>query len=144
MANAISWAPPRALSSNFASTSLDGLLTNTTSIFVTYDNSSNLDEFAAFCINLGSITPLTGGSVTLRAYAEMNAGAIVPDDIGSVGGGDVYTIPLTTATQARVLIIPTVRLYPFIMAFQLTNQSGATLNATGNQFRLQGFNEQVN
>jgi hypothetical protein len=137
------WATPSAQGANIASTTLDSLANGSTSAFVTYDNSTNLDLYGNVEIDLGSLTPTTGGSITLRAYATANAGGSVPNDIGSVGGGDAYTLPLTVATGAKVVIFPMIRLYPFSMRLQVTNNSGVTLAASGNAIKVQPFNESV-
>jgi hypothetical protein len=138
----INWATPRAVSSNFASTTLDSLANGSTSAFVTYDNSSNLDEYGNFSIALGSLTPTTGGSITLRVYSAGDAGT-APDDTGSVGGGDPYTVPLTTTASTKFVTIPGVKLYPFSMRVQITNNSGVSLAATGNSIKVQGYTETV-
>jgi hypothetical protein len=138
----INWATPRAVSSNFASTSLDSLANGSTSAFVTYDNSSNLDEYGNFSIALGSITPTTGGSITLRLYACGDSGT-APDDTGSVGGGDPYTVPLTTSASAKFVTIPGVKLYAFSLRVQITNNAGVALAASGNSIKVQGYTENV-
>jgi len=135
------WNTPSSASANFAGSTLNGLTNGSTSAFVTYDNSTNLDLYAAVLINLGSFTSVAPASITLRAYAV--AGGGTPDDVGSVGGGETYTVPITTGASAKVIVIPMIRLYPFSMRFQITNNGGATFNATGNSLILQPFNEAV-
>ena len=136
-----SWNTPRTASSNFASSSLNSLANGSTSAFVTYDNSTNLDLYAAVAIILGSFTPTAGGSITLRTYAV--AGGTTPDDIGAVGGGDTYVVPLTTSASVKNILIPMIRLYPFSMRFQITNNAGAAFNASGHSMIVQAFNEAV-
>src|SRR3954462_4793559 len=97
------WATPSAAGSNIASTTLDSLANGSTSAFVTHDNSSNLDLYGSILINLGSLTPGTGGSITLRVFSAQSAD--VPDATGSIGGGDTYTQMLTTSTGAKVVVI---------------------------------------
>lgn len=137
------WSTPSAQGANIASTTLNSLANGSTSSFVTYDNSTNLDLYANVEIDLGSITPTTGGSITLRVFTTANAGGSVPDATGSVGGGDTYTVPLTTSASAKVVIIPMVRLYPFSMRLCVTNNSGVSLAASGNALKVQPFNESV-
>lgn len=137
------WAAPSAQGSNIASTSLDSLGNGLTSAFVTYDNSTNLDLYANVEVDLGSFTSLTGASITLRAYATANAGGSVPDDIGSVGGGDAYTIPLTVGTSAKKVIFPMIRIYPFSMRLQVTNNAGASFASSSNSIKVQSFNESI-
>src|SRR5206468_4071069 len=107
------WATPSAQGANIASTTLDTKSNGVTTAFVTYDNSTNLDLYANVEVDLGSLTPTAGGSITLRVFATANAGGSAPDDTGSVGGGDAYSQPLTVSTGAKVVIFPMVRLYPF-------------------------------
>lgn len=135
------WNTPSAQGSNIASTSLDSLANGSTSAFVTHDNSSNLDLYASISIALGSITPTTGGSITLRVFAASSAD--VPDATGSVGGGDTYTVPLTTSTGAKQVVIPMIRLYPESMRLCVTNNSGVSLAASGNSLKVRPFNENV-
>lgn len=135
------WATPSAQGSNIASTTLDSLANGSTSAFVTHDNSSNLDLYASVLINLGSLTPTTGGSITLRVFAAQSAD--VPDATGSVGGGDTYTVPLTTSTGAKVVVIPMIRLYPESMRLCVTNNAGVALAASSNSIKVRPFNESV-
>lgn len=137
------WATPSAQGSNIASTTLDSLANGSTSSFVTYDNSTNLDLYASVEIDLGSLTTTTGASLTLRVFATAGSGPAVPDATGSVGGGDTYAIPLTVGAGAKVAIIPMIRLYPFSMRLSVTNNSGVALAASSNAIKLQPFNESV-
>lgn len=137
------WATPSSQGSNIASTTLDSLANGSTSSFVTHDNSSNLDLYANVQIDLGSITPTTGGSITLRVFSTAGSGPTAPDATGSVGGGDAYTVPLTTSASAKVAVIPMIRLYPFSMRLCVTNNSGVSLAASGNSIKVQPYNESV-
>jgi hypothetical protein len=136
------WATPSSVGSNIAGATLDGLANGSTSAFVTHDNSANLDLYASVRVNLGSLTPGTGGSITLRVFSTQNGNA--PTDTGAVGGGDTYTAPLTTATGAKVVLFPMVRLYPESLRLQITNNAGAALHATaGNEIYVRPYNESV-
>lgn len=135
------WNVPGTVSSNLAGSTLNSLANGSTSAFVTYDNSANLDLYAALRITLGSFTPTTGGSITVRIYAVVDG--TTPDDIGAVGGGETYTIPLTTSASAKNITIPMVRLYPYSMRIQITNNSGAAMAASGHTITVQPFNENV-
>lgn len=137
------WATPSAQGSNIASTTLDSLANGSSSSRITYDNSSNLDLYASVTINLGSFTSTTGASITLRVYATAGSGPDVPDDTGSVGGGDVYVVPVTVGASAKVAVIPMIRLYPVSMRLQVTNNAGAAFAASSNSIKVQPFNESV-
>jgi hypothetical protein len=135
------WATPSAQGANIAGTTLNSLANGSSSAFVTHDNSSNLDLYASVLVNLGSLTPGTGGSITLRVFSAQSAD--VPDDTGSVGGGDVYTQPLTVATGAKVVVFPMIRLYPESLRLQITNNAGVALAASGNSIKVRPYNESV-
>jgi hypothetical protein len=135
------WATPSAVGSNIASTTLDSLANAGTSTFVEHDNSSNLDLYASVELDLGSITPTTGGSVTLRVF--VSHGTSDPDATGSVGGGDAYTEPLTTSTGAKKVIFRMVRLYPSPCQLCVTNNSGVTLAGSSNTLKVRPYNESV-
>src|SRR5215218_2826395 len=116
------WATPSAVGSNILSTTADSLANGSTSAFVEHDNSTNLDLYASVELDLGSLTPTTGASITLRNFCSH--GTSDPDNTGSVGGGDAYTQTLTTTTGAKKVIFPMVRLYPSPNQFCLTNNAG--------------------
>jgi hypothetical protein len=131
------WATPSARSSNFAGTTLNSLANGSESTVVTYDNSTNRDLYGVVTIKLGSITPSTGGSITLRA--TLNDGTDVADRIG----GDLYVVPLTSGASAKVAVINMVRLYPFSMRFSVVNNAGVSLAASGNELYVRPWNEDV-
>lgn len=135
------WNTPSAQGSNIASTTLDSLANGSTSTFVTHDNSSNLDLYASVLVNLGSFTSTTGASITLRVYSAQSSD--VPDNTGSVGGGDTYTQPITVGASAKVVVFPMVRLYPESMRLQITNNGGASFAASGNSIKVRPYNENV-
>ncbi len=137
------WATPSAQGSNIASTTLDSLGDGSTSSFITYDNSSNLDLYANVSIALGSFTSTTGASITLRVFSTAGAGADVPDATGSVGGGDIYSVPITVGASAKQIVIPMIRLYPASMRICVTNNGGAAFAASANTLKVQPFNESI-
>ena len=132
------WATPATRSSNFAGTTLNSLANGSESTRVTYDNSTNLDLYGAVTLKLGSITPSTGGSVTLRVTISDGT-----DTADAAVGGDTYNIPLTSGASAKVAIIPMVRLYPFSMRFSIINTTGVTLASSGNEIYVRPYNEDV-
>lgn len=131
------WATPSTRSSNFASTTLNTLANAGESSVVTYDNSTNRDLYGVVTLKLGSITPATGGSVTVRI--TLNDGTDTADKIG----GDLYVVPLTSGASAKVAVINMVRLYPFSLRFSVVNNSGVTLAASGNELYVRAFNEDI-
>lgn len=131
------WATPSALSANFAGTSLNSLANASESAVVTYDNSTNRDLYGIVTILLGSITPATGGSVSVRI--TLSDGTNTADKVG----GDVYTVGLTTGASAKVVVVNMVRLYPFSLRFSVLNNAGVAFAATGNSLFVRPFNEDV-
>jgi hypothetical protein len=131
------WATPSARSSNFAGTTLNSLANAGESAVVTYDNSTNRDLYGVVTIKLGSITPSTGGSITLRV--TLNDGTDTADRIG----GDLYVVPLTSGASAKVAVINMVRLYPYSLRFSVVNNSGVGFNAGSNEMYVRPWNEDV-
>jgi hypothetical protein len=131
------WTSPSTRSSNFASTAFNSLANGSESATVTYDNATNKDLYGAVTVKLGSITPTTGGSISIRI--TQSDGTDVSDKIG----GDLYVIPLTSGASAKVNIISMIRLYPFSLRFSLVNNSGVTLNASGNEIYVTAYNEDI-
>ena len=131
------WATPSTRSSNILSTVLNSLANGSETATVTYDNSSNKDLYAVITIKLGSITPSTGGSITLRV--TLNDGTDTADKIG----GDLYTVPLTSGASAKVAVLNMVRLYPYSLRFSIINNSGVTTAASGNELYVRPWNEDI-
>lgn len=131
------WAAPSARSSNIAGTTLNSLASGGESAVVTYDNSAALDLYSVVTIKLGSITPATGGSITLRV--TLSDGTDTADRIG----GDLYVVPLTSGAGAKVAVINLVRLYPFSIRLSVVNNSGVALAASGNELYLRPWNEDI-
>ena len=139
------WNTPSSLGSNIASTTIDSKSTGTEGGAISYDNSTNLDLYASVTVKLGSITPTTGGSITLRVYT--GDGTNVPDiqtSTSPIGFSDAYTAALTSGASAKVVVFPMVRLYPMSnMRFTVQNNSGVTTAASGNELLVRPYNEQV-
>lgn len=131
------WATPGTRSSNFAGTTLNSLANGSESSVVTYDNSTNRDLQAVLTLKLGSITPSTGGSVTIRV--TLNDGTDTADRIG----GDLYIVPLTSGASAKVVVINMMRLYGFSMRLSVINNAGVAFAASGNELYLRPYNEEV-
>lgn len=131
------WSAYGTRSSNLSGTTLNSLVNGSESTTITYDNSTDRNLYASITLKLGSITPATGGSITLRV--TINDGTDTSDRIG----GDLYTIPLTSGASSKVNIIPMVRLYPASLRFSIINNAGVTLNASGNELYVRPFNEDI-
>ena len=131
------WNTPSARSSNFAGTTLNSLANGSESSVVTYDNSANRDLYGTVAVKLGSITPATGGSITLRV--TLNDGTDTADRIG----GDLYVVPLISGASAKVAVVNMVRLCPYSMRFSVVNNAGVALAAAGNELYVRPWNEDV-
>ena len=131
------WATPSARSANFASTTLNSLANAGESTAVTYDNSTNRDLYGVITIKLGSITPSTGGSITVRV--TLNDGTDTADRIG----GDQYVIPLTSGASAKIAVVNMARLYPYSMRISVINNAGVAFAASGNELYIRPWNEDV-
>jgi hypothetical protein len=133
------WAAPGTRSGNLAGTTFNSLANGSAGSAISYDNSTARDLYAAVTVKLGSLTPATGGSITLRVYA--GDGTDTPDLNG--GPFDSYVAPLTTTAGAKVAIIPMVRLYPFPVTLQVVNNAGVSTAASGNELYVRPYNEDV-
>jgi len=131
------WGTPSTRSSNFAGTTLNSLANLSESLVVTYDNSTNRDLYGIVTIKLGSITPSTGGSITLRV--TNSDGTDTADKIG----GDLYVVPLISGASAKVAVVNMVRLYPFSMRLSVINNAGVNLASSGNELYVRPWNEEV-
>jgi hypothetical protein len=133
------WSTPSTRSSNLAGTTFNSLANGSAGSAISYDNSTARDLYAAVTVKLGSLTPVTGGSITLRVYA--GDGTDTPDLNG--GPFDTYVAPLTTTAGAKVAIIPMVRLYPFPVSLLIVNNAGVSTAASGNELYVRTYNEDV-
>ena len=133
------WATPGTRSSNLAGTTFNTLANGTAGTAITYDNSTARDLYAAVTIKLGSLTPTTGGEITLRVYS--GDGTDTPDLNG--GSFDTYRAALTTTAGAKVVTFPMVRLYPFSGILQVVNNAGVSTAASGNELFVRPYNEDV-
>jgi hypothetical protein len=131
------WNTPGTRSTNFASTNLNSLASAGESTAVTYDNSTNLDLYGSIVVKLGSITPSTGGSITVRI--TINDGTDTADRIG----GDQYVIPLISGASAKVAVVNMARLYPYSMRISVINNSGVAFAASGNELYIRPWNEYI-
>ena len=133
----VKWSTPGTRSSNLAGSTLNSIATGSETAVVTYDNLTNKNLYGVMLIKLGSITPSTGGSISVRV--TLNDGTDTADKIG----GDIYVIPLTSGASAKVAVVNMVRLYPFSMRFSIINNSGVTTAASGNEIYITAFGEEV-
>lgn len=136
------WSAAGTIGSNIAGTTLDSLANGSTSAFITYDNSTNRDLYAVVQVDLGSLTPTTGGSITLRQFV-VPTGGTAPDNTGSVNGGEAATESLTVSTGAKVVAFRMRLAGPYSLRFCVTNNAGVALAATGNSIKFITHNEEI-
>jgi hypothetical protein len=136
------WAAPSARIS-IATTAMNSLATGSetpSANAISYDNGTNRDLQAMVTIKLASLTPAAGGSISLRVYS--GDGTDVPD----IGGGerDEYVLPLASGPGVKTVTFKMVRLYPFSnMRFTVVNNAGVSLAASGHEFFIRPYNEDV-
>jgi hypothetical protein len=131
------WAAP-GTEVDLHGTELNSLANAGTTARMAYDNSTARNLYAKITVELGSITPATGGSITLVPVHRRST-----NDEDTASAADRYTLPLASGASAKRVIFPLVRLYPFVMGFRVINNSGVTLNASGNEVYLEPYNEDV-
>lgn len=131
------WSTPSTRSANILSTVANSLANGSESAVVTYDNSTNRDLYGTVTLKLGSITPATGGSITVRITVSDGT------DVSDRAGGDLYTVLLNSGASAKVAIIPMVRLYPLSLRISVINNSGVAFAASANELYVRPFNEDV-
>ena len=133
----VKWSALGTRSSNFASTVFNSLANGSESATVTYDNSTNRDLSCLITLKLGSITPSTGGSVTLRITLSDGT------DVSDPGvNGELYLIALRSGTNAKTNITP-LRIYGCSLRISLINNAGVALAASGNEIYVTPFNEDI-
>jgi hypothetical protein len=137
------WATPGARSANLAGSAINSLATGSetsSANAISYDNGTNRDVHAIVTVKLASLTPAAGGSISLRVYS--GDGIDAPD----IGGGerDEYVLPLASGTGVKTVTFKMVRLYPFSnMRFTVVNNAGVSTAASGHEFFVRPYNEDV-
>jgi len=125
-------------SGNIASTTLDSKANGSESTVVTYDNSTNKNLYGEVKVKLGSITPTTGGSITLRI--AVNDGT---DSADATTSALTYTLPLTTGASAKIVIFENVFLPGRSLRLSVTNNSGTTTAGSGNEMHVAPYTERI-
>lgn len=129
--------------SNVASTYLNSLANGSAATAIAYDNSLAATGdgyfYAKVSLELGSITPSSGGYITLQVFHAGHSGTV--EDITTTGG-DIYTKPLTNSTGAKKCLFM-IRCTPGPMSLVFTNNSGVTLASSSNAVYITPVTEQV-
>lgn len=143
MANAVKWSSLASAASFWTSTELNSLANNTLSAAsAAYDNATNKNMFADFEIILGSWTPTTGGYISL--YINPAPDGTNYTDVKRESSQSLLGVwSLDTAAAARRLVLRGIQLPPYTVKFYIDNQSGASLNASGNSMKLWAYNPEI-
>lgn len=125
------WSTPAASrGSNILGTIANSLANGSeSSSTITYDNTTALHLNHLVTLKLASLTPSTGGSVSLRFVPR--DGTDTPDQVG----GRVIFVPLRTGTNAKTNTFEIV-LGPFVYQVSIINNAGVTLPASGNELYI--------
>ena len=132
------WSALGTRSSNIASTTLNSLANGSESSNITYDNTTNKALYGLITLKLGSITPSTGGSVTLRVTISDGT-----DTSDSGADGDLYVFLLKSGASAKTDIKKISLVGGCSLRFSFVNNSGVTLAASGNEVYVTPFNEDI-
>jgi hypothetical protein len=131
------WSAFGTESANIAGTALNSKATGTTTLIGDIDNSSDLDLYASFWLELGSITPSTGGSVTLQLRRKR--GSAYADDACEQNIQD-----LSSGASAKNVEFLMRLPGPGVYGLYWVNNSGVTSAASGNALYYSRFNEAAN
>ena len=136
MATAIKWSVPTALSASLVTTQLDSLGNGSESaVSSAIDNTAGGYLYAAIIVVLGSITPATGGSISLRL--TVSDGTNTADKVA----GDTYSAVLLAGASLKVVVFPLVRLPPFNCYLSVVNNSGVAFNAADSDVYYRAYGE---
>jgi len=131
---AFKYTIPDARSANAAGGALDNLANGSESADITLNNSSTCNLYVLVTIKLGSITPSTGGSISLRV--RENDGTDTADKVG----GDIFPLQLLSGTGAKI-VMKKILISPFSLRLSIINNSGVALAASGNEIYFRSYNE---
>jgi hypothetical protein len=147
MANIGKWNAPSI--TTILSTELNSLANNTMSAAsAVYDNSSNLNLYADIEVVLASLSPSAGSRVDLYilcAEDGTNYPAQSDADFRLTGTQLLVSIPTgIAATAAQRIVVRNVVLPPSKIEIKLDNQTGVSLNASGNTVKFNIYNVNLN
>lgn len=136
------WSAAGTLGADISAGALNSLAAGATSAFFTYDNSGNRDLYAIVQFDLGSITTVTGASITLRQFV-VPTGGTQPDNTGGVNGGYEANEPLTIGASAKVGNFKIRLAGPYSLRFCVTNNTTVAFAASGNSIKVITHNEEA-
>ncbi len=110
-----------------------------------FDNTSNLDEFAACDIALASLNPTAGAYLQIFLSQSLD-GTTYEDAPSSTNPGThqlVATVLVTTGSAAKRIMTPWFRIPPGKFKLVLLNQTGVALGASANTVTLYTSNDKA-
>ena len=149
MANRGIWSPFGSNPTTVLSTGLNSLNPSTMSAAsATYANQTNLDLYCDVEVNLASLSPTTGAYVALYVLCAID-GSNFPSqsdaDLRLTSSQLLCVIPIgTTASTAQRVAARNILLPPEPVQFKLDNQTGVTLNASGNTVKINAYSYNLN
>jgi len=136
MGTPLKWSVPTALSASLVAAQLDGLANGSESaVSSPINNTAGSYLYAAITVKLGSITPATGGSITLRL--NVYDGTNTTDK----AAGETYPAVLLAGAGAKVVVFPRVSLHPFNCYLSIINNSGVAFNAADSDIYYRAYGE---
>lgn len=148
MANIGKWNAPSA-TTTVLSTGLNSLANNTMSAASSsIANQTNLDIYVDIEVVLASLSPSSGSFVALyilEAIDGTNFPAQSDADLRLTTTQLLCTIPTgTTASTAQRIAVRNVVIPPGIFQIKLDNQTGVSLNASGNTVKFNAYDLNLN
>lgn len=138
----VTWSAPGTESANLAGVALNSLAAGANSVRIAFDNSAappaGRQLYARVSIVLGSFNPNAGGSIVLSKLNRRGANdEQIVDDLES------QSRLVAPGASAKLVIFEMVRLTPFVAGFIVRNRTSAAFAASGNEFYVQTFGEDV-
>lgn len=131
------------------STGLNSLTNNTMSAASsTYANQTNLDLYVDIEVVLASLSPSAGAYVAIYVWESVdgtNFPAQSDADLRLTSTQLLTVIPIgTTASTAQRVTARNILLPPAAIQFKLDNQTGVSLNASGNTVKILPYDYNLN
>jgi hypothetical protein len=137
--SAATWSAPTTESANQAGTALNSIADgSTTAIIVDFDNTTAKALYLALWITLGSITPGTGGSISVR-LRRLRSGTYEDATMSNVVAAKVLASGAGVKNLAFHIPLPG----PFVYGLEVVNNAGVTLAASGNALYSATFGEEI-
>ena len=134
------WERDSALVSNILGTDFDSKAAASVNAITTIiDNTAGFWFYAMFYPQLGSVNPAAGGSIFMEFFASLD-GTNYPD-LTANSGFDSLTFLVSSGSSAKNLCPKFIRLPPFKIKMQLTNNMSVSTAASANSLTYWKFRE---